>query len=85
MDEGWDAIYRSEIAKRPAHARGSHGYDPALPSMRALFIARGPAFRAGARLPVFDNVDVYPLLAKLIAVPPLPNDGTLDPLLPALK
>ncbi|HKN78221.1 MAG TPA: ectonucleotide pyrophosphatase/phosphodiesterase [Lysobacter sp.] len=85
MDEGWDAISRSEIAKRPAHARGSHGYDPALPSMRALFIARGPAFRAGARLPVFDNVDVYPLLAKLIGVPPLPNDGTLDPLQPALK
>ena len=85
MDEGWDAISRNEIAKRPAHARGSHGYDPALPSMRALFIARGPAFRAGARLPVFDNVDVYPLLAKLIGVPPLPNDGTLDPLQPALK
>ena len=85
MDEGWDAIYRSEIAKRPAHARGSHGYAPALPSMRALFIARGPAFRAGARLPVFDNVDVYPLLAKLIGVPPLPNDGTLAPLQPALK
>jgi len=85
MDEGWDAIYRSEIAKRPAHARGSHGYDPSLPSMRALFIARGPAFRAGARLPVFDNVDVYPLLAKLIGVPPLPNDGTLAPLQPALK
>jgi predicted AlkP superfamily pyrophosphatase or phosphodiesterase len=85
MDEGWDAVYRSEIAKRPAHARGSHGYDPALPSMRALFIARGPAFRAGTRLPVFDNVDVYPLLAKLIGVPPLPNDGTLAPLQPALK
>jgi len=28
---------------------------------------------------------VYPLLAKLIGVPPLPNDGTLDPLQPALK
>ena len=85
VDEGWDAIRRSEFASRPAHARGSHGYDPALPSMRALFIARGPAFRAGARLPVFDNVDVYPLLARLLGVPPLANDGTLDPLLPALR
>ena len=42
--------------------RGSHGYDPALPSMRAVFIARGPAFKAGAQLPAIDNVDVYPLV-----------------------
>lgn len=85
VEAGWDAIHRADFAKRPAHARGSHGYDPALPVMRALFVARGPAFRAGARLPVFDNVDVYPLLARLIDVPPLPNDGTIAPLLPALK
>jgi predicted AlkP superfamily pyrophosphatase or phosphodiesterase len=85
MEVGWDAIHRSEFAKRPAHARGSHGYDPALPVMRAWFVARGPAFRAGARLPVFDNVDVYPLLARLAGVAPLPNDGTIAPLLPALR
>jgi predicted AlkP superfamily pyrophosphatase or phosphodiesterase len=84
VDAGWDAIRRAEFAKRPTHARGSHGYDPALPVMRALFVARGPAFRAGARLPVFDNVDVYPLLARLVGVAPLPNDGTIAPLLPAL-
>jgi predicted AlkP superfamily pyrophosphatase or phosphodiesterase len=85
MHEGWDAIPRAEIAKRPKHARGSHGYDPALPSMRAVFIARGPAFRAGVQLPMFDNVDVYPLLARLVAVPAEPNDGDIAPLLPALR
>jgi predicted AlkP superfamily pyrophosphatase or phosphodiesterase len=85
MDEGWDAIWRADFAKRPPHSRGSHGYDPALPSMRALFIARGPAFRAGARLPVFDNVDVYPLLARLAGVGPQPHEGTIEPLLPALR
>ena len=85
MDEGWDAIPRADIAKRPAHSRGSHGFDPALPSMRALFVANGPAFRAGTHLPVFDNVDVYPLLVKLLGVPPQERDGTLAPLAPALK
>ena len=85
MDEGWDGVYRAEMAKRPMHARGSHGYDPALPSMRALFVARGPAFRAGVQLPVFDNVDVYPLLARLAGVAPVPNDGDIAPLLPALR
>ncbi len=76
MDEGWDMIARSGLAKRIAGAdRGSHGYDPDLPSMRATFVARGPAFVPGTRLPVFDNVDVYPLLMRLLGLKPRPNDG----------
>ncbi|RPE77244.1 ectonucleotide pyrophosphatase/phosphodiesterase [Vulcaniibacterium tengchongense] len=86
MREGWDALPREAVAKRPPDAvRGSHGYDPALPSMRALFIARGPSFRAGTELPAFDNVDVYPLLAHLLGIPPADNDGELAPLRPALR
>ncbi|MCC8362248.1 ectonucleotide pyrophosphatase/phosphodiesterase [Lysobacter sp. A6] len=85
MDEGWDAIERKEIGKRPEHARGSHGFDPALPSMRAVFVANGPAFKAGATLPVIDNVDVYPLLARLLGVAPQPHDGSADTFVPALR
>lgn len=87
MHEGWDALPRDAVAKRRAAGatRGSHGYDPALPSMRAIFIAHGPAFRQGMVLPAFDNVDVYPLLAKLAGVTPAPNDGDPRTLLPALK
>lgn len=85
MREGWDALARETLLKRPKDAvRGSHGYDPALPSMRALFIAHGPAFRRGAVLSPFDNVDVYPLLARLLGLPPAANDGDPDRLLPAL-
>ena len=75
MDEGWDAVKRSKAASRPDHARGSHGYDPALPSMRALFVADGPSFRDGIVLPVFDNVSLYPMLARILGVTPQPNDG----------
>ena len=85
MHEGWDAIERSALAKRPNADRGSHGYDPALASMRAIFLARGPAFRRGATLPAFDNVDVYPLLARLVGIAPARNDGDIAPLLPALR
>jgi len=85
MDEGWDAVTASWKAKRSPGTRGSHGFDPALPSMRALFVAHGPAFRAGTVLPVFDNVDVYPLLAALLRITPAANDGTLAPLRPALR
>lgn len=85
MHEGADMLPREFVARRPAHAHGSHGYDPALPSMRALFVARGPSFRAGATIEPFDNVDVYPLLTRLLGIRPAPNDGDIAPLLPALR
>lgn len=85
MHEGWDALTRKDIAKRSAGDRGSHGYDPALPSMQAVFVARGPSFKQGAQLPAFDNVDVYPLLTRLIGIQAAPNDGNADTLLPALR
>ncbi|MDQ3229065.1 MAG: ectonucleotide pyrophosphatase/phosphodiesterase [Pseudomonadota bacterium] len=86
MQEGWDARTRADIARRSSKTtRGSHGYDPALPSMRALFLARGPAFRRGVRLEPFDNVDVYPLLTRLIGIPAAPNDGSPATWTPALR
>ena len=85
MDEGWDAIPAANVAKRAlAGTRGSHGYDPALASMRATFLARGPAFRKGVVIAPFDNVDVYPLMARLLDIPARDNDGDIAPLLPAL-
>ncbi len=63
---------------------GEHGYDPYDPQMAALFVARGPSFRHGAVLPSFDNVDVYPLVAAVIGVKPLPNDGNLEDVRAAL-
>ena len=85
MDVGWDAVPRQYLERRPAGTRGSHGFDPAEPAMRAIFIARGPSFRQGATLPAFDNVDVYPLLARLLGIPAAPNDGDPGTLLPALR
>ncbi len=86
MDEGWDALPAATIAKRmPGTTRGSHGYDPALPSMRAAFIARGPAFRKDVVIPAFDNVDLYPLMTRLLGIPTRANDGDIAPLLPALE
>ncbi|UOF13548.1 ectonucleotide pyrophosphatase/phosphodiesterase [Lysobacter capsici] len=86
MHEGWDAIEGEKLrGATQVQTRGSHGFDPALPSMRAIFLARGPAFKRGASIPAFDNVDVYPLLARLIGIRPAKNDGDIAPLLPALR
>ncbi len=85
MHEGWNALTRERLAERKPGDRGSHGYDNALPSMRAIFIARGPSFKQGATLPGFDNVDLYPLMTRLLGIPAAPNDGNPETLVPALK
>ena len=86
MDVGFTAMTPQKLAaRRLGMTRGSHGYDPTDPSMRALFIAQGPAFRQGVEIAPFDNVDVYPLLAKLVGIEPNASDGDIVSLLPALK
>ena len=65
--------------------KGEHGFAPEDPNMHAVFTAIGPSFRNGTRLPAFDNVDVYPLLTRLLNIEPAANDGDITPLLPALR
>jgi predicted AlkP superfamily pyrophosphatase or phosphodiesterase len=48
---------------------GAHGFDNALPEMAALFVAAGPHIASGGQLPTFDNVDIEPLLRRLLAMP----------------
>jgi len=74
-DIGWAVLVRRPDMRAGTHVTGAHGYAPELPEMRAAFIADGPSFADGARLPAFDNVDVYPLLMRLLGVPAEPNDG----------
>lgn len=73
-DIGWLLTTRSS-ARPGTRTTGAHGYAPELPEMRAVFVADGPRFADHARLPAFDNVDIYPLLMHLLGVPPEPNDG----------
>lgn len=87
-ERGWYFATAAAIKKRwQDHPRdgGAHGYDPFDPDMRAVFVAHGPAFRSGVTLPVFDNVDVYPLLTRLIGVKGETGDGTLGPVRAALR
>ncbi|MDQ2701353.1 MAG: ectonucleotide pyrophosphatase/phosphodiesterase [Pseudomonadota bacterium] len=77
-DIGWLLMERFPNPRTSTHHTGAHGYAPEAPEMRAVFIADGPSFADGAHLPAFDNVDVYPLLMRLLDVPAEPNDGDPD-------
>jgi ectonucleotide pyrophosphatase/phosphodiesterase family member 5 len=79
VETGWLVISREEydrgVAAHHGPERGAHGYDNHDPAMGALFIAQGPAFRSGLVVPPFPNVDVYPVMARVLGITPLPNDG----------
>ena len=78
-DPGWQILRRTAAenikAGRATGIRGQHGWDPQLMSMRAIFIAAGPAFKRGATVAPFENVSVYNVLARILQVTPKPNDG----------
>lgn len=76
-DEGWMIVKRPLLdeAARAGFLRATHGFDPALPSMGATFIASGPAFKRGVTIPPFDNVEIYPLLCSILGLKPAANDG----------
>jgi alkaline phosphatase D len=48
---------------------GKHGFDAAhVPEMKALFVAAGPDIRPGVVVEPFENVNVYPLVAKILGL-----------------
>jgi len=85
-DDGW-LIFTRQFLATPNHhiSIGEHGYDNDDPNMRALFVADGPAFKHGLVVPEFDNVDIYPLLTRVLGIKPAPNDGNFEVVAPMLS
>ncbi|KAG6313614.1 hypothetical protein E4U44_002465 [Claviceps purpurea] len=83
---GWAIVQKHEVLVEEAqktgeayHPRGLHGYDHLDPLMRAIFIARGPAFdqQENGRMKPFQNINVYNILCDSLGITPAPNNGTL--------
>jgi len=72
-EPGWSIYWSWKIG----HGKGTHGYDNDWPDMHAIFYAAGPAFKKNYHQAVFENVDLYPLIAHILNLKPAPNDGQL--------
>ncbi|HTY83652.1 MAG TPA: ectonucleotide pyrophosphatase/phosphodiesterase, partial [Silvibacterium sp.] len=58
---------------------GEHGYNPyEMSSMRAIFFAEGPDIRRGVTLKPFENVNVFPLITKMLGLESPKVDGTVN-------
>src|ERR1019366_7142444 len=81
---------RAHAPRNPADnkppAKGGHGYDPRhMTSMRAIFYAAGPDIRPGITVAPFENVNIYPLIAKILGLRIGRIDGDLKVLRDILK
>lgn len=62
---------------KPGSVRGVHGYDPCqVPDMQGIFFAQGPNIKKGIRLKALRNIDLYPLMARILNLTPPPIDGS---------
>jgi len=58
---------------------GMHGYDNFALDMHGLFVAAGPAFKKCYRVGTMQNVDIYPLICKILnIIPNQKTDGRLE-------
>ncbi|ODM89479.1 Ectonucleotide pyrophosphatase/phosphodiesterase family member 5 [Orchesella cincta] len=69
----------------PAREYGVHGYSPEAQTMRGFFIAHGPAFRKGFVHQPIRNIDIVPLIGKLLKFPSVPSNGSLEWVVDMLK
>jgi len=57
---------------------GVHGYDPfQFPDMYGIFYAMGPNIKSGKRIPEFENIHVYPFIAKILGLRIPKVDGNI--------
>ena len=56
-----------QAKKKSGPLFGAHGYDATLvPQMRGIFIAQGPNIKSDFKMPAFENIHIYPLIAKIL-------------------
>ena len=79
-DLGYSIFDGKDVEKYSKHfPMGNHGYDPYNIDMHGIFYAIGPDFKSGYTCGTLQNIDIYPLLAKLLGIYPNNNiDGKLE-------
>lgn len=57
---------------------GAHGYDNEYFSMRTIFIAHGPQFGRGRKVPSFENVQIYNMVTAILNIKGASNNGSMS-------
>ncbi len=63
------------VENSPKGVKGSHGYLPAEPQMHGTLVVWGAGIKPGTKLPLVRNVDVAPMMARLLGLKMEKVDG----------
>ena len=79
VDNGWSLTSHDYYADHQSYYNGgTHGFDPAHSDMHAFFLAHGPSFKSGTTVPAFENIQLYNLMARVLEIEPVENDGDFE-------
>ena len=56
------------VVANPNPTAGAHGFLSTEPKMNAIFVASGAGIKTGMRVPIVENIDVAPTIARLLGV-----------------
>lgn len=73
-ETGWTILKTGQAFR--GGGGGDHGYDHEDPAMSSLFIAHGPGVRRGATVEGLQNVDIQPMMARLLGITAPAGDGS---------
>jgi len=79
-EPGWSLMIENDVSRYGnMKSGGNHGYDNNTVDMHGIFYAIGPDFKSGYTCGTLNNIDIYPLLAKILRIFPNNNiDGKLE-------
>lgn len=76
-ETGWTVAYDS--TEYTFKVKATHGFDNHWLDMHGIFIAKGPALKNGYTTGTLMNIDIYPLMCKILNIIPRNNiDGKLE-------
>lgn len=78
-DKGYTLLLKKKSADSRLKNKGNHGYDNHLLDMQGIFLAQGPAFKRGYKTGQLRNIDVYPLICRIMGIAQPQNiDGSIE-------
>ena len=67
-DEGYLLGTKENINSGIFKLKGMHGYNPELLNMHGIFYAIGPDIKKNVEIDSFENIQIYPLICKLLNI-----------------
>ncbi len=78
-DPGWSVGTSKDKDRMSDYYGGNHGFDNSFMDMHGIFYAIGPSFKENYKTGTIENINIYPLLCKIMNIIPRQNiDGKLE-------